>query len=61
VVGSFRHLNSQWKPNHGFWLFLDDRDYSDEKLIDTLISLDEISREAATAFDKINLAEVKSG
>ncbi len=50
-----------WKPNHGFWLFLDDRDYSDEKLINTLIALDEISRDAAIGFEKIHLAEVKSG
>ena len=50
-----------WKPNHGFWLFLDDRDYSDEKLIDTLIALDEISRKAAAAFEKIYLAELKAG
>lgn len=50
-----------WKPNHGFWVFMDDRDYSDEKLINTLIALDEISREAADAFEKNKLPAAKSG
>lgn len=50
-----------WKPNHGFWIFLDDRDHSDEKLINILIALDEISREAAETFEKIYLLAATSG
>lgn len=50
-----------WKPNHGFWIFLDDRDHSDEKLINILIALDEISREAAETFEKVYLLAPTSG
>ncbi len=36
-----------WKPNHGLWVFLDDRNCSDEKLVEILLNLDKISRKAA--------------
>jgi hypothetical protein len=35
-----------WKPNHGLWVFLDDRNCSDQTLVDTLLALDKFSRRA---------------
>jgi hypothetical protein len=36
-----------WKPNHGLWVFLDDRNCSDETLVEILLTLDKFSRKAA--------------
>ena len=36
-----------WKPNHGIWVFFDDRNCSDTKLVETFLALDGFSRDAA--------------
>ena len=44
-----------WKPNHGLWVFLDDRNCSDSTLVDTLLALDTISRRAADYTSKLSI------
>jgi hypothetical protein len=36
-----------WKPNHGIWVFLDDRKCTDDHLVETCLAFDSISQEAA--------------
>jgi len=40
-----------WKPNHGVWVFLDDRACSNSKLVETFLTLDTLSQEVAQSFD----------
>jgi hypothetical protein len=36
-----------WKPNHGIWVFLDDRNCTDDNLVETCLTLDNICWRAA--------------
>ncbi|HEX8179765.1 MAG TPA: hypothetical protein VF525_09515 [Pyrinomonadaceae bacterium] len=45
-----------WKPNHGVWVFLSEKDCADKRLVEILLTLDDIS-EGSSKFTSKKLAQ----